>query len=720
MRKLNWSKLDSGMYEIYHNFISLQENPSLRIHSDLPLIKSKQQKLTIILEHNGDISGIEEAGFDIEGHQSEFALQGDIQLKDVVAISQLPNVLLLRFGSPLKLSLSNSTSSIGVQSTASSLTDGIWHYNETEDTFSDNIGEGVVIGIIDSGIDWRHPSFFNVGNTDTRIISIWDQGLTRSTRRNENRPDANLLSPGTTRSYGVEFNKDKIMPGTERKQVRTKDKDGHGTHVASIAAGNGGFNKFNFDDVFPELPRTKLKRENIGVAPGASLIIVKAFKLDRNPRRNGSLVSPIIRFKDALHYIINKAATLPDNPKVVINGSIGSVSHPHDGRGKEGSENMEEILHSVLHNQQGRIGVFAAGNSGGKDEHIEITIPDNGSGQGEVELPFQIQDTRTRRTRKNTFNLQANLFYKNDISNLNFAVKITGRSNFESDVPLGSNQNRTFSGRTLRIRHKNFSAQSSHGNVSRNGIEFTLFPRSGRFFLHSRRGNRRTYYLKITGPANSLIHLWHDGSDTNLHLVFDQRRFVPMPDPVPVNPAIVFSRQAHIESPAQSPDVTAVANYVIDTDDFLNCKSSRGPLLSYDNNPVVANKPDIAAPGTRIVAAKPLYQAKIVEVSELGFGDPADQFVSKSGTSMACPHIAGLVALMLEKNPSLTLTQIKQLLATHSEDNLIKHFPNLDCVGYEANFTSTPPVPLTVNAGVNEIGGGRINAKAVHNATPTP
>ena len=706
------------MYEIYHNFISLQKNPATRLHSDLPILKSKQQKLTIILEHNGDTSGIEAAGFEIEGRQSEFALQGDIQLKDIEAVSQLSNVLLLRFGSPLKPSLSNSTSSINAQSTTASLTDGIWFYNDTEDTFSGNTGEGVVIGIIDTGIDWRHPSFFNVEHTDTRIISIWDQGLSRRSSRNETIPDANLLSPGTTTAYGVEFNKDKLMPGTERSEVRSKDKNGHGTHVASIAAGNGGYNQLDFDLSELGIPRRKLLRENIGVAPEASLIIVKLLDLDRNPRRNGSLVSGIVRFKDAVHYIINKAATLPGNPKVVINGSIGSTLHPHDGRGNEGRENREEILHTVLHGQQGRIGVFAAGNSGGKDQHLEITIPDGGSGQGAIEIPFQIHDTRTRRTRKNTFNLQANLYYKNDISNLNFAVKIPGRNNFESNVSLGNNQTRTFSRRRLRIRHKDFTAQSSHGNVSRNGIEFTLFPHNRRFF-DRRGGNRRTYLLKITGTANSIIHLWHDGSDANLHLVFDQRRFVPVPNPISNNSAIVFSRQSHIESPAQSPDVLAVANYVIATNRFLNCESSRGPLLSYDTNPVIANKPDIAAPGTRIMAAMPLTQGPSSALAELGLTYPQNQFVSKSGTSMACPHIAGLVALLLQKNPNLTLAQVKQLLSTNSEDNLIKHFPNADCAAYATNFSTAPPTEPTVNAGANEIGGGRINARATHEATPT-
>ena len=67
--------------------------------------------------------------------------------------------------------------------------------------------------------------------------------------------------------------------------------------------------------------------------------------------------------------------------------------------------------------------------------------------------------------------------------------------------------------------------------------------------------------------------------------------------------------------------------------------SSRGPTA--DNRP----KPDILAPGYQIVAAK-----------------PGGTYRKMSGTSMASPHIAGIAALMLERNPQLKPWQIKKLL----------------------------------------------------------
>ncbi|NJM23882.1 MAG: S8 family serine peptidase [Richelia sp. SL_2_1] len=67
--------------------------------------------------------------------------------------------------------------------------------------------------------------------------------------------------------------------------------------------------------------------------------------------------------------------------------------------------------------------------------------------------------------------------------------------------------------------------------------------------------------------------------------------------------------------------------------------SSRGP--TGDNRP----KPDILAPGDRIIAAK-----------------PNGGYVRSSGTSMAAPHIAGIAALMLERNPRLKPWLVKKIL----------------------------------------------------------
>lgn len=680
-----------GMREIYGNYLTLQESPSDRVHSSLPVIRSKNEKLTIILEHSGDVSGIEALGFDIEGHQSEVALQGDIYLKDVAAISRLPNVKLLAFGTSLGSLLIESTKHIGVQSSTVALTNGIWHYDENTDVFTGHTGEGVIIGVIDSGIHWDHPSFHTKDGTDTRIISIWDQGL-RPNRR-EAGPNTDLLGAGTTRTYGVEYDRAALAPNQDNPAIRSEDADGHGTHVASIAAGNGAYNSI--------LLTPTIKRHRIGVAPNAELIIVKFTNVNSN-------VSELIRMRDAVSYILEKAAKLPgSNRPVVINGSIGNVFHPHDGRGTQGTETFEQSMHQFLHGQAGKIGVFAAGNNGGKDEHIKITIP----ASGEVELPFRILDNRVRR--RSTPQLLLSMFYSAAEPNLLVAVNVPKQTNFFPDVSLGNHQVKPFHSRGFRVDHLNLFASSAHGDADRNGIIIRFAPKNNRFYQPTT-GNNLDYKIRLKGPENTVIHLWHEGKNDDLTLVFGATTTIEGFAGVEGIDGVDIDRKSQIATPAQSPDVIAVANYGIVTDGstihrILNCKSSRGPLISYDGSAVIANKPDISAPGTEIEAAVPLNLAWGI----LGVISEDHQFGFMTGTSMSCPMIAGLVALLLEKNATLTKAQIQQLFDAHSEKTLVRHDPDQDCENY--NPTDTSPF-----AGQDEIGAGRINAKLVFDNVPTP
>ena len=87
-------------------------------------------------------------------------------------------------------------------------------------------------------------------------------------------------------------------------------------------------------------------------------------------------------------------------------------------------------------------------------------------------------------------------------------------------------------------------------------------------------------------------------------------------------------------------------------------------------------QPTITAPGVGIVAAR----ASTGLITPLGapddvsLGADAVRYTTMSGTSMATPHVAGVVALMLDANPSLTPGQIRDALrATAKAMNAAPH-----------------------------------------------
>ncbi|WP_339251844.1 S8 family serine peptidase [Sporosarcina sp. FSL W8-0480] len=86
--------------------------------------------------------------------------------------------------------------------------------------------------------------------------------------------------------------------------------------------------------------------------------------------------------------------------------------------------------------------------------------------------------------------------------------------------------------------------------------------------------------------------------------------------------------------------------------DEVNNSSSRGP-----STPNFDIKPDVIAPGTNIMSTIPMYKADFPEVTY------EQAYTRKTGTSMATPHIAGIVALMKQANPSWDAFDVKVALS---------------------------------------------------------
>lgn len=102
----------------------------------------------------------------------------------------------------------------------------------------------------------------------------------------------------------------------------------------------------------------------------------------------------------------------------------------------------------------------------------------------------------------------------------------------------------------------------------------------------------------------------------------------------------------------------AITVGAVDKNKQLTLFSSRGPVI-YNGETI--NKPDIVAPGASICAAE--------WDSWLGFGKCVDdKHVLSGGTSMATPHVSGVVALMKQANPSLLPAQIKEIIKANAQN----------------------------------------------------
>lgn len=129
-------------------------------------------------------------------------------------------------------------------------------------------GKGVVVGVVDTGIEAGHPSFAG------RVLRIWDQTLS---------------GPGVPEGgYGVELSGPTL--------TLSRDTHGHGTHVAGIAAGA--------DETYG------------GVAPEADLVIVKTDLMDAH-------------IADGIRYVFRVAKQL--KRPAVVNLSLGGHADGHDG-----------------------------------------------------------------------------------------------------------------------------------------------------------------------------------------------------------------------------------------------------------------------------------------------------------------------------------------------------------------------------------------------------
>lgn len=214
-------------------------------------------------------------------------------------------------------------------------------------------GRGVLVAVIDSGIDYRHQEFLNPDGT-SRILYLWDQMAAGP--------------PPEGYKIGREFTREDLNQSlAEGGAAVTVDTTGHGTAVAAIAAGNSG------------------------VAYDSELIVVRLGqpRTESFPRTT--------ELMQAINYVIEKAVEI--GRPVAINLSFGNTYGSHAGNSLVETylDDMSNYWKSVL--------VIGTGNEGNAAGHTEEILQ---MGR-DTEVPFLIQDYET------SLNIQIWKSYVDDI-----------------------------------------------------------------------------------------------------------------------------------------------------------------------------------------------------------------------------------------------------------------------------------------------------------------
>lgn len=269
------------------------------------------------------------------------------------AVIHVP-VGLLREGNIYSVIYSSFPSVFGIFNQRSIDASGITQIREIADF--ELRGEGVLVGIIDTGIDYTNPVFqYNDGTT--RIAAIWDQTIPSDT-------DFPFAS-----NYGTEFSREQINEALQSENpleiVPVTDEVGHGTMLAGIAAGNA------------------VEEEDfVGVVPGAELLVVKLKPAKDFIKEVFMIPLDAVGFQEndimfGIRYLFDKAREL--NKPIAICIALGTSQGAHDGRG-------------TLSNYLSRIGerneiaiVVGAGNEGNARRHY-YGVVDPVIGYDEVEL----------------------------------------------------------------------------------------------------------------------------------------------------------------------------------------------------------------------------------------------------------------------------------------------------------------------------------------------
>ena len=468
-------------------------------------------------------------------------------------------------------------------------------------------GAGVIVAIMDRGIDWESNDFRNEDGS-TRIAYIFDLF-----------DDSGAAAPGNSYGHGTIYTREQInqalFSGT---RLPTRDAVGHGTTTTGLAAGNG---------------RNSPDRKYRGMAPNATIISLKLgtgapAHGDEPAERDWYAGESLVHV--AMDFVVDKAREL--SMPVVMLLNFGSVGRPTDGT----SRFCRKIDETVGPDHPGVVFVTGTG-----DDGIPSLTQYRAAGEvpngGTLDLRFALD----------TGEGPLEVWYD---QNEAFAWSI--------DTPMGM--------------LGPFPASESYSNGT--GVEGYHFRGGGDDWWGSANGKRllHIYFDGAAGAGDYILRLDHAASSAGSSIHFnasiigptatDSARFLNFVTPggsisdgatafhnVAPNSYVIRTKWTDIDGVAQ--DVSAEENV-----GELWTGSSVGPTV--DGRIGV----DVSAPGDVFVittyAPRSEWASNRWNLVEGGGG----LYGAAGAVSAAAPIVTGIIALMLEVDPTLDALSVKRIL----------------------------------------------------------
>jgi subtilisin family serine protease len=486
-------------------------------------------------------------------------------------------------------------------------------------------GKGVIVAVIDTGIDWSHQDFVNPDGT-SRILYLYDLFDSSWTTSGGRIGSAPPLIDKDNKPIGTLYSKAQINAALKgRGTVASKDVVGHGTACAGTAAGNG---RATGNGVLPGTYK--------GIAPEADLIIVKA----ENGRGGISNLGYY-----TVEWILKTAKSLGE--PAVINMSFGTQYSSH-----EGDAPFEQMIDGFVGaGKPGAVISVSAGNEGRDSFHAGGTFGPDRPGQADnFSAGIELFVTSSEGA---TFTSYFNI-------NDDWGLAIVGHDNFLVDA----------SGAPV-VFYLTRVGEDIRGKLSKAAREPQNFSQYFKEQVGIESVSAKTHQVSIWLPQGKYDVYGFGASPKVTNGRFD----LYLPD----SNAGTFGKgnedRFMVGTPGNATNVITVGAYdfrgswtnVDGTQTLYNMKT--GTISDYSSPGFRRDnivKPEIAAPATYTIS--PLSKDS-TSMGRNQDGTPNKANITDdgyhlawAGTSASSPYTAGVIALMLQKNPTLTAVQVKEIL----------------------------------------------------------